>query len=158
MNIINGSYFPWPVKIIGVFLILASIPNITTAPLLATLLLLGGAIIFTTHYGFKIDVAKSSYKEYTWFLGWKNGEEIKFNRIEYLFIKSNKVSRTYNSLLSSTTIGDLEYNGYLKVSESEKILIASSKNKKEVVARLENLKRYLNTSILDYTVEVPGQM
>jgi hypothetical protein len=158
MNTISSWYFPWTFKLGGVVLLLFAIVAIASSPIIAVLMFVVGLIILTTHYGFHIDKVASTYKEYTWFLFLKIGKEVKFDQIEYLYVKPNKVSRTYNSRIQSATITDIEYDGYIKFSEAEKIHVTHAKKREQVIIKLNLLRKYLNVKVLDYTRETPMEI
>jgi hypothetical protein len=152
MNIRGSWYFPWPVRFAGgVILMLLAIARMLPSPLLASVLLILAAVILTTHYGVHIDLSKGTYKEYVWLLGWKNGKKISFKAIDYLFVKTNKVTRNYNSRVQRAAITNVEYDGYMRISESEKIHLINADTKQEVVKKLIPLKNYLKTRFIDYT-------
>jgi hypothetical protein len=158
MNTLSSWYFPWTIKIAGIILLPTAIAIISTSPIIAVVMLVTGLIIFTTHYGVCVDKVTSTYKEYTWFLFLKLGKEINFDHVEYLYIKPNKVSRTYNSRIQSATVTDIEYDAYIKFSETEKIHVTHSKHREQVIVKLRKLKDYLNVPILDYTKAVPEEI
>jgi hypothetical protein len=158
MNTFGIWYFEWPLKIVGIALFLFAIATVTVLPIVALIMFITGVVILTSHYGLHINKTTLTYKEYTWFLFWKIGKEVKFDQIEYLYIKANKVSRTYNSRIQSATITDVEYDGYIKFSETEKIHITHARKREQLIAKLSPLKKYLNVKILDYTREVPTEI
>lgn len=151
----TGNYFPWTIKFGGALLLIigtvAAVQNI----ILVSLFILSGGILLTTRYQLEIDFTNKRFKDYVFVMGLKFGPRKSFTAIEYLFIKSGNVSRTYNSKIHSTTITDVEYDGYIKFSEKDKIHLCSSKNRKTVINKLRKLSDHLDIRIFDYTKSVP---
>ena len=116
-----------------------------------SLALLVCALVLTTKYGFEVNLAANQYQEYTWVLGYKSGEQIKFERIEYLFIKKIKLSRKMNSLLHSTTLDDEEYRAYLKFSEQEKIHFMTKADHNILVTETKKIAQSLSVGLFDYS-------
>jgi hypothetical protein len=118
------------------------------------ILLLAGLCMITSHYRLLIDFSKNTYVEYVSILGMKTSREPgRFNSIEYLFIKKNRVSQTLNSRVQSTTIQKWRYDGFLKFSEHNKVHIISSENKSAVSEKLRSLAKSLNSRVVDYSNE-----
>jgi hypothetical protein len=155
MDINTGWYFQGSMRIAGYVFLLVSLPLLIVPSLWAIFFALCGIVILTTRYGLRIDAANRSYQEYTWFLGFRRGEWQRYEEIKYLFLKTAKVSRTYNSRVQSSTISTIEFNGYLKFSEEEKIHLVHSVTKRKLLDSLIPIANGLGTTIVDYTVEPP---
>jgi hypothetical protein len=151
MNMFGNWYFPWPIKFISGILVLVAWAGLISSLIVSIGLTVAFVLVLTMHQGFVIDRTRKKFKEYTWVLGWKKGEEIAYQEIDYIFIKPSKVSRTYATRVQETTISSIEYDGFLRFSETRKIHLLSSSSKKGVVKKLLALKAYLNTRIIDYT-------
>lgn len=135
---------------IGIFLLFS--PQI----IIGAILLIAGIIILSTHYRLAIDHTKKQYTEYVFILGLKAGIERKaFSSIEYVFIKKSKVSQTLNSRASSTTIQKIQYDGFLKFSEDNKVHLMTVENKGAILKKLKVIASRLNLKILDYSDETP---
>jgi hypothetical protein len=158
MTLFSNWYFPWPVKFIAGILAFMGWINLIPSIVVTVGVTIAFILVMTMHQGFIIDRNRKKYKEYTWFLGRKLGEEISYEEIEYLFIKPSKVSRTYHTRVQETTISDIEYDGFLRFSETSKIHLLSSSSKKGVIKKLMALKGYLNTRIIDYTKGVAEEI
>ncbi|MFZ6012136.1 MAG: hypothetical protein ACOYXT_17475 [Bacteroidota bacterium] len=158
MNIRSNWYFPWPIKLVGIFLVLIAIGKFASSPVLSGIMVLIAVIVFTTHYGVSIQASNQTYLEYVWFMGFKSGTRKKYNIIEYLFVKPNKVSRSYNSKVQRSTMVETEYDGFIKFSDSEKIHLFNSGDRQEVVEKLVKLSKAFNVRIVDYTREVPDEI
>jgi hypothetical protein len=155
LQVNTGWYFQGPPRWAGYGILVMALPVAVASPVWGVLLALLGIIIITTHYGVEIDANSKSYREYTWFLGLKNGKRETYDSIQYFFLKPGRVSRTYNSRIQSTTIRDIEYNGFLKFSESEKVHIVSDSEKQKALDKILNLALKLNTNVLDYSFDPP---
>lgn len=58
-----------------------------------------------------------------------------------------------NSMLSTSTIHVAVYDGYLRISENNKIHLLTSRNKEAVMKKLKALSALLQVDILDYTAD-----
>ncbi|HEY0740963.1 MAG TPA: hypothetical protein VGD40_05845 [Chryseosolibacter sp.] len=116
-------------------------------------LLLTGVLILTCHYRLHIDFNKKVYTEYLFLLGLKTAQEKKsFRAIEYVYIKPTKVSQTLNSRVSSTTIQKVQFDGYLKFSDEDKVHLMTLDNKSSLRKRLDPIAATLNTKVIDYSI------
>jgi hypothetical protein len=123
------------------------------SPVIGLVLVVAGLILVTTHYRLAINFDKKTYHDYVWILGLKHGGKVKFENIEYLFIKKNKVSQTMRVRVASSTIQKEVYDGYLKFSEKDKIHLLTKDNKADLVARLNAISDALKVKIVDYSAE-----
>jgi hypothetical protein len=98
-------------------------------PVIGLIILLISLIVFTTHYRLTVNFDTKEYHDYVWILGLKNGVKGRFETIEYLFIKKNKVSQTMNLKSLSSTIRKDVYDGYLKFSDKDKIHLLTNDSK-----------------------------
>jgi hypothetical protein len=156
MDITTGWYFESGMRIAGYALVAIALTLLAGGYYLAALVFaLLGIIVLTTRYGFQINSSAKTYREYTWFFGLKNGQWKSYQAIQYLFVKSARVSRRYNTRVQSRTITRTEFNGYVKFSESEKIHVANAVEKEDLIKVLIALAGKLETAIVDYTVEPP---
>lgn len=153
----TSGYFPGTFIFTAVILCMVAVPVIFMNVVGGLIMLLVSVIIFTTHYRFSIDPEQKVYRDYLWILGFRNGEKRRFERIEYLFIKTNNVSQTMNMKVASSTIRKEVYDGYLKFSENEKVHLITKDSKKDLVARLRPISEALNIKIIDYSDTAAGQ-
>ena len=145
----TSPYFPGSLRTLGVFLLLTIfIPGHLAVKIPFTLF---GVILITTHYRLSFDTANKVYSDYVWVLGFKRGDWDRFERVEYLFIKRNRMRQNLNSMMSTQTIHIAVYDGYLRISEKNKIHLLTSRNKEAVMKKLKALASILNVDILDYT-------
>ncbi|MBL7846862.1 MAG: hypothetical protein JNL40_05295 [Cyclobacteriaceae bacterium] len=146
----TSPYFPGSLRALGVItLFLLVVPGIHW--MAKVIILLIGLVLVTSHNRLRFDMAKKEYFDYVWMLGFRWGEGDHFDRIEYLFLKRNRMRQNMNSMMSSSTIHMNVYDGYLRISEKNKIHLLTSRNKETVMKKLKALASILNVDILDYT-------
>jgi hypothetical protein len=118
------------------------------------ILLIAGIIILTTHYRLSINRHEKRYTEYIFLLGMKTGMETKtFSIIEYLFMKKVRVSQTLNSRASTRTIQKVQYDGFLKFSEDDKVHLMTYESKETLQKKLRKIASELNLKVHDYSNE-----
>jgi hypothetical protein len=154
----TSSYFTGMVYWLGIVFLVMAMFLIVENVIAGIILIFLGVLILTTHYRLKIDFGNKVYHEYVWILGVKNGERKKFETMEYLFIKRQKVSQTMSIRVASTTIRKDQFNGYLRFSETEKLHIDSMDHKKNLIAKLKKISDKLNVKIIDYSECEPAEI
>lgn len=154
----TSGYFPGTFIFTAVILCIVAVPVIFMNVIAGLIMLLVSVIIFTTHYRFAIDFEHKVFHDHVWILGFRSGEKRKFERIEYLFIKTNKVSQTMSLKVASTTITKEVYDGYIKFSEDEKVHLISKDSKKDLIAKLRPISNALNIKVIDYSGGAPEEV
>jgi hypothetical protein len=137
---------------------MVAVPVIFMNVIAGLIMLLVSVIIFTTHYRFVVDLEHKVFHDQVWILGFRSGEKKKFEHIEYLFIKTNKVSQTMSLKAASTTITKEVYDGYIRFSEGEKVHLISKDNKKDLIAKLRPISQGLNVKVIDYSGGAPEEV
>ena len=132
----TSAYFSRAVVFSGIALALVGMTIIFAKAILGLIILVIGMVIVTAHYRIKIDFVRRIFYDYLWILGLKTGERGKFETIEYLYIKKNKVSQTMNLRALSSTVRKEVYDGYLKFSEKQNIHLMTNDNKKILIKKL----------------------
>ncbi len=150
----TSDYFSRGILLSGMILGLAGVAIIFIKPVAGVVIILVGIVITTTHYRLEVDFSGKVFRDYLWMLGFKIGDEQKFERIEYLFITKSKTSQVMNSQVSSSTVRKDVYNGYLKFSEKDKLHLLTEDSKKDLIKKLEKISKKLNVEIVDYSDEV----
>ncbi|MBL7851958.1 MAG: hypothetical protein JNN04_13740 [Cyclobacteriaceae bacterium] len=145
----TSPYFPGSLRALGVSLLLVLF--VPGHLLVKIPFFLAGIILITSHYRLRFDMVRKAYFDYVWVLGLRFGEWGKFDRIEYLFIKRNRMRQNMNSMMSTTTFHVAVYDGYLRISENNKIHLLTSSNKEVVMKKLKALANLLQVDILDYS-------
>jgi hypothetical protein len=148
----TSLYFPQPVRAgAALAMLLVFLPQVHI--ILKFTLAVASLAVLTAHYRLRFDKRNKEYYDYVWLLGLRRGEHLRFDKIEYLFIKRNKVRQTVYSMMSSTTIHSEVYDAFLRISEDNKIHLFSSRNRDSALKRLKALSLLLGVDILDYTGE-----
>jgi hypothetical protein len=144
-------YFP-----ARIILVLAGIPIgiglfATQYFLWAGIILVGCIVVWTTHYGFEIDFSSKKYREYAWILGIKTGEPIRFDRIEYLFVKKITMSQTMHSKITTASFSSEEYRGFIKFNEDDKIHFITGKNRETLIEKIKPTAKQMGVALFDYS-------
>lgn len=154
----TSGYFPGTFIFTAVILCMVAVPVIFMNIIAGLIMLLVSVIIFTTHYRFSLDLEHKVFHDHVWILGFRSGEKKKFERIEYLFIKTNTVSQTMNLKAASTTIRKEVYDGYIKFSENEKVHLITKDSKKDLITKLLPISKALNVKVIDYSSGAPEEV
>ena len=142
--------FPVALRLLGVLMIpLPVLPALN--PWVAMPFAVMGMALATAHTGVRIDRQNKTCQEYTWLLGIRLGETTSFDRIEYLFLKSNHVRQNMSSRVASNTFHFQVFDGFIRFSETEKVHLFRSRDKAAVMKSLTDAARKVNVDILDYT-------
>lgn len=144
-------YFSGTMTFLGVLLLFSGLWMMSVSILVALALVLLSVIIFTTHYRVSIDLEHKTFCDYLWILGFRRGERGRFDNLEYLFIKKNKVSQTMRLKVASTTIRKEVYDGYLKFSDTNKIHLLTMDDKAKLINRLKVIAQQLDSRVIDYS-------
>ena len=155
----TSLYFPWTFIFFGALLSAGGIALVVSgSPVIGVVLILVGLTFLTTHYRFAINFEKKTYHDYVWILGLKNGEEVRFENIEYLFIKKSQVNQTMSMRVASSTIRKEVYDGYLKFSEKDKVHLLTKDNKEDLISKLRVMSSALKVKIIDYSAGEPKEI
>ena len=161
MSIIDlriSGFFSGRIIFLGVLLLFIGLLVVLKSIIAGVIIFLVSAAIFTTHYRLRIDYTKKVFYDYVWILGFKNSNPVKFEKIEYLFIKKSRVSQKMNHIVGSATIQKEVYDGYLKFSDQEKIHLITQDNKKDLIEKLKAMSTKLKVRIVDYSDGEPKEI
>lgn len=111
--------------------------------------LLIGLFLVSLNYGIQIDTEKKQYLDYLFILGYKKGTWRRYKKVEYFYITSGMVTTTMQLRAASSELAHMEYNGYIKFSEEDKVHLVSSKRKRKVIIFVEKMARDLGAKIKD---------
>lgn len=114
-------------------------------------LLIGGVLIFTTHYRLMIDLDRRVYRDYVWIMGIKHGKMASFEKIEYLFMKKSRTVQNMYARVYTTSLQKDVYDAYLRFSETEKLHLVTRESKRLLVKQVESLAAQLGVQVIDYT-------
>lgn len=113
-------------------------------------------LVLTTHYGLGVNEKQKTYRDYLWVIGIRTGQIKKFEKIEYLFAKKNKLTQGgYFSSLRYSFQRD-QYDGFIKFDEQSKIHLATRDDKKELMKVLNRIANDLKLEVVDYSIEKNG--
>jgi hypothetical protein len=155
IQIKTSSYFPKTVRAIGAIFCIFGLAMIWTSPVIGLLFIFITTVIFTTHYGFEINLNPNAFREFVWVLGWKEGRPAPFKSIEFLFIQQGKLTfLTY--VLREKELPAFE--GYLKFENRNEVQILTDVSKDRLIAKMKNLAINLNVPIKDYSEGNPVEV
>src|SRR6478752_7115740 len=100
----TSPYFSGIFIFLGIFLALIGLPLLFTSIVGAVILLLLSLIMFRIYYWLLSDFDMKTFHDYVWFLGFRNGEKGKFERVEYVFVKKNAISQKMQLKAANSTI------------------------------------------------------
>ncbi len=150
----TGSYFPSGMAFTGGLMVVAGLAALFAAHLTAGIILIAiGIVLATTHYRLEIDFNNRTYRDYVWFLGFRNGTPGQFQVLDYLFVKQIKQRQNLNSRISSKTITTEAFDGYLKFDGSETIHLFTKNRKADILKRLNKIAGLLELKVVDYSEE-----
>ena len=149
-----GSLFPWPFRFIAVIVLLVGLWLILEKTFLAIGLMLIGGFILSGAEGTEINRAEKSYLDYKSFLFVKSGDKKKYSGIEKIFVSTSKTKQhLYTAHTNhSSTYEHLEFNGFLKFNDGEKIQLLRKRKKSDLIKELKKVATFLNVAIEDNTV------
>jgi len=153
IDIKYGSLFPWPFQLIAVLVFIAAVSLVTEKPALSILFMIAGVFIISGYEGTEIDIAAKTYKEYKSFFLIKTGNSVSYSGIEKIFINTSKTrQQLYTAHTTKSSIYEnIEFNGFLKFDDGEKIQLLTRRNKKELIKALEKISALLQVSLEDNT-------
>ena len=154
IDIKTGTLFPWTFQLIAGIVFLIGLSIIVDRTVLSLCLIAASVFVFSGYSGIEIDKEKNSYREYMSFFLIKSGKKIKYNGIEKIFINSTKVKQQMHTAHTnhSSIFTNVEFNGYLKLENGQKIHLLTKRKKEKLVHELKKIALFLDVQI-DDTVE-----
>jgi hypothetical protein len=154
LNFKTGKIFPWHFQLVGAILPIVAILIIKDHAVISLVLVLAGLTILTGQSGIEINQRENTYNEYLSFIGIRKGQKLKYPGVEKIFINTSKVSQRFYTAHTnhSSTFSNVEYNGYLKLTDGKKIHLVGYRKKEQLMKRLRELSKFLNVKIEDNTV------
>ncbi len=145
-------FFSSIVRFVGGMIAIAGLLVLAIKLYLGLAMLVTGAVLITSRYRLMIDFKNKTYHDYAWILGLKiGGERGVFDQLEYVFIKSSKVSQTMSSRYQSTTVRREVFDAYLRFSENNKLHLLTRDSKEDLLKRTSEIAAKLGVQIVDYT-------
>jgi hypothetical protein len=148
----TASYFPKTVRAIGAVFGIFGLAMVWESPIIGLLFVFITTVIFTTHYGFEINLGPNYIREYVWVLGFREGKKSPFKSIEFLFIQRGQF-RFLTYLLREKEME--AYEGYLKFEGRNEVQMLIDPSKDNLVRKLQNLANTLHVEIKDYSEGTP---
>ena len=108
-------------------------------------------LVLTTHNGLSVNTAEKTYRVYFSVLGLRNGPTKHFEKIDYLFVKKNKLTQGGALVSLSYSFKRDNYDGFIKFDEANKIHLATRDTKRELMKVLSRIARDLHLEIVDYS-------
>ena len=141
----------WQLSLVAIFLIMMGFGYFSNISLGIGFTLLGGAIISATQ-GFQFNPTEKKYRQYLSVLFIPFGQWKTYDAIEKIFINPVAVSqKMYSRSNRPATFSHTEFQGFLKFSNGEKIVLWSEKGKSELLPYLEKMATDLNVNLEDNT-------
>jgi hypothetical protein len=148
----TSSFFPQGFRLAGFIIGAFGVAFAFVQPWVGVSMIIFGLVVGFTHYRLQIDIDNRQYREYVWCLAVRIGKPVRFENIEYFFIKANNESQTMSSgRIATTTIRKRVFDSYLKFSEHVKVHIATRDDREAILKKITPLSVALNLPIMDYT-------
>jgi hypothetical protein len=151
IKIRTGSFFPNGLVFSGGIVAAAGFLGIFVDWELGVPIFMTGLVVSTTHHRLIIDTDSKIYRDCVWFFGFNSGPKIKFDTIEYVFIKTSRESSTMYGRVNRTTVDKRVFDAYLRFSETDKIHLATRDYKPNLLRKVQPIATRLSVPINDYT-------
>lgn len=148
IRIKSSNYFPKTVRAIGALFCIFGLAMIWTSPIIGLLFLFITAVTITTHYGFEVNTQPTSFREYVWVLGWKDGKIASFKSIEFLFIQPGNFTFLTYSLKEKTLPA---FEAYVKFEDRNEVHFLTDTKKDRLLTKITPLAQLTNVEIRDYS-------
>lgn len=150
---VKAESFPWQAKLVGALFLVGGIAMVSTVWWLASVLIVCALLLLTGHSGTVFDRTKKTYREYNSYLFFRRGEDVAYNRVEKIFINSERLSQKVYTphTLDSMTFHSVVYNAYLKFDNGRKIYLTTGRKKSALIGRLRPVAEFLQTTVHDYS-------
>jgi hypothetical protein len=151
IKIRTGSFFPSGLVFSGGIVAAAGFLGIFVDWEVGLPIFLTGLVVSTTHHHLIINTDSKVYRDCIWFFGYNSGASVKFDTIEYVFIKTSRESSTMYGRVNRTTVDKRVFDAYLKFSETDKIHIATRDSKPALLRKVHPVAAALKVRINDYS-------
>ena len=147
-----SNYFPKTVRAIGALFCIFGLAMVWTSPIIGLLFLFITAVTITTHYGFEVNTAPNSFREYVWVLGWKDGKVAPFKSIEFLFIQQGQYTFLTIGLKEKTLPA---YEAYVKFEARNEVHFLTDTSKERLIGKIMAVAQFIQVEIKDYSAGQP---
>jgi hypothetical protein len=144
----TAYYFPKTVRSIGAVFGLFGLAMAWTSPILGLLFLFITLVIFTTHYGFEIELKPNTVREYIFVLGFREGKRSPFKEAEFIFVQPGKLRFLTYALREKEVDG---FEAYLKFEGRNEMLMLALEKKDKLIAIMRGVATRLQVPIRDYS-------
>ncbi|WP_085516093.1 hypothetical protein [Marivirga sericea] len=150
LNIRKGMLFPFQFQLLGYILLLTGLAVLVINILASVILVVIGGFIVTAYSG--TEFKEGHFRAYNAFGFMKFGEWQTLSKVEKLFIKKvNTSQKMYGRANQSSIIKSIRFKAFLKFENGNSILFYETKNYNRLKEKAENMARYLNLEIVDYS-------
>ena len=149
-----GSLFPWPFRLIAAVVLVVGLSLILEKTFLSIGLILIGGFILSGTEGTEINRIEKSYLDYKSYFFMKSGHKKKYSGIEKIFVSTSKMRQEFYTIHTnrSSIYETLEFNGFLKFSNGEKVQLLRKRKKSDLIKELKKVATFLNVPVEDNTV------
>jgi hypothetical protein len=146
IDVFVNHCFPFHFIAVGVVFIVVGFIILMMHPLASVLLFIIGIALTSTHYRLVVDPGQKIYKEYLWIMGFKKGEDVSFQKIEFIYLNKLNIKSGYG-YVSRINVNDTIYKGFIKLSDAEPVFIGESKNEQKLIKKVERISRDINIEL-----------
>jgi hypothetical protein len=148
-----GSLFPWPFRFIAALVLIVGLALIVEKTFLSIALMFVSGFVLSGYEGTEINKAAKSYFDYKSFFFLKSGEKKNYDDVEKIFVSTSKTTERLHTAHTShsSTFQHLEFNGFIKFNNGEKIQLLRKRKKSDLIRGLEKVASFLNVPIEDNT-------
>jgi hypothetical protein len=154
VDIKYASLFPLPFRFLALLFFMFALALILERTILAIVLMVVSGFVISGYEGTEIDMATNTYREYKSFFFFKSGTMMKYSGIEKIFVNTTKTTQQFYTAhtTKSSIFDDIEFNGFLKFDNGEKIHLLRKRKKSDLINALEKISALLKVPVEDNTV------
>lgn len=154
VDIKYASLFPLPFRFLAFLFFLFALALIMERTILAIVLMIVSGFVISGYEGTEIDMAANTYREYKSFFFFKRGTMMKYSGVEKIFVNTTKTTQQFYTAhtTKSSIFDNVEFNGFLKFDNGEKIHLLRKRKKKDLINALEKISALLKVPVEDNTV------
>ena len=129
-------YFPFHFRALGVLIIPVIVVPIF--PMLSIGLFFLSFLLITSHYRLEINPELKTYKEILWIFGFKQGQTIPYDSLEYIFINTNKRNIDFGYAVRFSSSKKV-FAAYLKLKNGTKLYLGENISETKLTSRMASL-------------------
>lgn len=147
----TGKYFSPAVRAIGWLVTIFALPNILDGAFFAWIMLPVGFITHFTLSKTEFNLKDMTYREGASYAGFTFGEKLPLRGLDFLFLKKNSYSQTYESRASMATRRMEKYDGYIQLTGGVKLHLLQRDMKELAQREMERIAQDLQLELKDLT-------